>query len=617
MTLSRLYCSAAIVFVVVLVTASTTLAAPDRVPIDRAFRDELNRLAAKCDELKFPDQAAITRGWLVERLPDRQTIFLPPDAETVSLPASAPVVVTQWRAKFLELRRAQAEKLFALAREYLAADQPTKAYQTLYEVLRENPDHALARKILGYRQLNNSWRLPGASPAARRATIQHTLVKSFTPRNYWRVSTPHFSISTNTGSGPGLQFGQQLEELYTVWRQVFFRYWSTDDDLKAAFDDPGAALPLRPAFEVVLLRHRADYLAALASAEPRLAVTQGIYLDKQKTAFFYLGDDRADAIANHEVTHQLFQETGHVAPEIGASGNFWIVEGLALYMESLRRFENQGQTDYVTLGGWDADRLQFARHHVFNGQFQMPLGRLVAATRESLQRDEDIKRIYSQSAGMAQFLMDADSGKHREAAVSYISNVYAGRDNAQTLAALTGQSLESLDAAYREFLRVKDEDVERMPAPSDVQNLCLGHQDITDASLSKIATCQNLRWLDLAKAKVTDKGLAHLAALKNLEQLNLEQTAAGDPTLKTLGKLTRLAELDLSHTQATDPGVNDLGALTDLRVLWLTGTSASDAVVHVLMRLKKLETLDLEQTKISPEAQRRLRSSLPHLTPNH
>ena len=72
--------------------------------------------------------------------------------------------------------------------------------------------------------------------------------------------------------------------------------------------------------------------------------------------------------------------------------------------------------------------------------------------RDSLQRDERIAMIYSQCSGLADFFMQADSGRHRDGLIRYIAMVYAGRANPRTLAETTGTSYEALDAAYRAFL---------------------------------------------------------------------------------------------------------------------------------------------------------------------
>ncbi len=599
----------------VMLLALPVQAAPwERTMLDANYRAELKQLADKCDELKLPEQAALTRAWSIERLPDRQYFFLPPERDLTAPKAGAPDLVKKWHAKFLELRTAQAEKLFAQAKSAANDNQPALAIALLFEMLREHPDHATARHMLGYQELNGAWRLPGASNAAKKATLAHSYLKSFTAGSYWRVSTPHFQVATSVSANAGLQLGEKLETLYLVWRQAFVNYWTDAAEVRAMFAGDAAPERVFKQHDVVLFKTRAEYTANLAAAEARLAVTQGIYLDKKQAAFFFQGHERADAICQHEVTHQLFQEAVGTAREVGDKSNFWMVEGIALYMESMRQYDDLGG-GYVTLGGWDADRLQYARHHVFNGQFQMPLEKLAALGRDELQQDAEIKRLYSQSAGQAHYLMDGAAGRYREAAVKYLAAIYTGQDNADTLAKLTDIPFAQHDLAYRDFLQVSDEQVARLPSPERVKNLCLGHQAISDASLERIAQCEHLQWLDLAATKVTDVGLAKLAGLKALSQLNLEQTAAGDATLAWLGKHHDLIELDLSHTKVTDAGVKQLAGLRDLRVLWLTGTSVTDASVPVLTRLKELETLDLSGSQLSPDGLRQVKSALPNLEP--
>jgi hypothetical protein len=48
--------------------------------------------------------------------------------------------------------------------------------------------------------------------------------------------------------------------------------------------------------------------------------------------------------------------------------------------------------------------------------------------------------------------MDGDEGRYREPLVTYLMAVYAGRDDANSLADATGVSAAELDAAYRRFM---------------------------------------------------------------------------------------------------------------------------------------------------------------------
>ena len=161
---------------------------------------------------------------------------------------------------------------------------------------------------------------------------------------------------------------------------------------------------------MVLFRDRDEYVSLFARAQPQVEVTLGVYDDKNATAYFYAGDPAAETTWVHEAAHQLFYELGGAVRDVGAAGNFWIIEGIALYMESLQRGNG-----YCTLGGVDADRLQFARYRAANEQYYVPLEQFVRLDRETLQKHDDIRRLYSQAAGLAQFLMHYDGGRYRPA----------------------------------------------------------------------------------------------------------------------------------------------------------------------------------------------------------
>ncbi len=105
-----------------------------------------------------------------------------------------------------------------------------------------------------------------------------------------------------------------------------------------------------------------------------------------------------DATWKHEATHQLFNEVRRVRPNLGQNANFWIVEGLALYMESLQIREG-----YSFVGGLEADRLQFARYRRLCEDYYIPLAQLTAMGKATLQQHAEIRRIYSQAAGLAHF----------------------------------------------------------------------------------------------------------------------------------------------------------------------------------------------------------------------
>jgi hypothetical protein len=573
------------------------------------FPSRLESLAAKCDELGLKEQAEITRGWIVERHPGRQYLFLPDAADPAATKASGDLV-EKWQAKFLELRTAQAEALFEESKQALGRHDPARAYQLLYEVLRENPDHAEARRILGYNQTSRGWMLPEwERMAAQPGRFDHSKL-GWRARAYWRLETPHFELVTNHSAKEALEAGRQLEDLHALWRQIFFRYWSTEAGLAARF--AGGREPLarpRPKMQVVLFKSREEYVARLAPNQPQIGVTLGIYLDRERTAFFYAGDTSVYPTWQHEATHQLFQESipnGTARP--GEEQNFWAIEGAALYMESLVKHDG-----YWTAGGCEADRLQFARYRALAGDFSQPLAQLVTLGREDLQTSADIRKLYAQAAGVAQFLLDGNDGKHREAFIDLLVAIYQGEDAADSLAQATGQPYPSLDEQYRAFLNVTDDDLAGIPDVARIRNLSLGRTTVTDEGLARLAGAKDLEWLDLSLTAASDEGLKSIAVAAGLKQLFLEGTQVTDASLPVIERFRQLEELDLSKLAITDEGLASLAGLKNLKILYLTGSPISDAGLMHLRGCKQLEMLETTGTQVTAEGLKRLRGGLPKL----
>ena len=172
-------------------------------------------------------------------------------------------------------------------------------------------------------------------------------------------------------------------------------------------------------------------------------------MTSRRQAYFYVTPgEQDDTNLYHEATHQLFSEIRPVSRDIGRTQNFWIIEGIACYMESL--VEHEGWT---LLGGNDAVRLRDAQHRLLEDNFYVPLSELIGLGMEALQRDPRIARLYSQSAGLTHFLMHAGGGRYREPLIEYLVAVYTERDRADTLPKLTGETDARLDEQYREFLK--------------------------------------------------------------------------------------------------------------------------------------------------------------------
>jgi hypothetical protein len=385
-----------------------------------------------------------------------------------------------------EARNQYANALFDLARQAADSGQLSLAFQWTTEALRENPDHADARRVLGYEQRDGKWLTPfgvkmfdagkvwnskqgwvAANDAkSHDAADQGNAARHADIKNGWQVRTDHFLVTTNHSLAAGAELAARLEQLYQIWRQLFAGFYYSEKEVRGLFaGDRNARTQIRP-FRVYYYRNRTEYADALRRRQPRIDQTLGIYFDTTREAHFFAADNSANGkskTANsvtdappiptlfHEAVHQLFQESKPTAKQIGTIGNFWVVEGVATYFETLTEHSDPQAGLYFTIGEATAGRLPTARQHLQEGVY-VPLGELVRLSNVDMQRYPDIRKLYSELAGLAAFLIDGQQGRYREPLVRYLQAVYAGHDNDGTLAEVTENTNAELDAQYRRFI---------------------------------------------------------------------------------------------------------------------------------------------------------------------
>jgi hypothetical protein len=213
----------------------------------------------------------------------------------------------------------------------------------------------------------------------------------------------------------------------------------------AMFNGQPKALAAMPRHSIWYFRDQDEYIRALRVAMPGIEISVGVY--RPPHAYFFAGKQSDDRTMYHEATHQLFHESRPVVLDVGRRANFWIVEGIAMYMESLRQ-----EDGFYVLGGFDDERLHAAQYRLLHDKFYVPMETFTAYGMEKIQKDPRIATLYSQAAGLTNFLVYYDHGRYRDALVSYLVAVYTGRDDPNTLAKLTGIGYSELDRQYREFV---------------------------------------------------------------------------------------------------------------------------------------------------------------------
>ena len=462
--------------------------AEQQTALERHYSDELESLAAWCDSKKLPDEARATRNWIVPHPPLTIVVRLA-DIQFPDVATTASDAPREWNQRFRHLRQAQAKRYFDLLQRAASEREFVLAYQLAHATLRENPDHEVARQLLGYKRRDGQWLTAYESYKVKSQQIWDErfgwLDKKNLPRyesgeryfrgrwlsadederlhrdinRGWEIATEHYQVRTNHSLGEGVRLAARLEEFYGVWRQLFVRYVMSEAELARLFREGAPANRTPRRHQVTYFRNRNEYLAALGGEHPAIQATSGYYDGTKRTAYFFVPEpndgkgeqaeqaEPDDSTLYHEATHQLFSELKQVN-DVGRDANFWVVEGIACFMESFRRGER-----LVTLGGGKAIRLENARVWLLEERKYLPLAELCRMGMDDLQRHPEIKMIYSEASGMTYYLLFADGGRYRQALVDYLSSVYANRAGPVTLAELTGTSYSQHDEQYHQFLK--------------------------------------------------------------------------------------------------------------------------------------------------------------------
>jgi hypothetical protein len=437
------------------------------------YAARLGTIAVSLDQGGNATAAEVVRSWSEPHDPERFYPVLPEALSAIpESPASDDPLLP-----FYAARRERANELFLSAQQAAGQGEVALAYHALWNALRENPDHAGARKALGYQQVDGRWLTRFETEKHRAGQVWHAQF-GWLPKDHvaryeagerfylgrwitaekeaglrrdiargWQVQTEHYLVKTNHSLEAGVRLASRLERLHMAWRQLFVAYYATPRQMAEAFVRKPLAAPGAGRRQVVLFRDRAEYLAELRSVANQIEITTGIYLGDKRTAYFFAGEEEDIATQYHEATHQLFGESRPTAQGVGRDGNFWFIEGIACYMESLAERDGRWST-----GGLDAYRVQAARQRLVDDKFYLPLAELTAMGMQDIQQHRQIRSIYSQSTGLAQFLMHGAEGKHREAAIQYLLAIYTGRDRPSSLQELTGEEYSKLDAEYAEMM---------------------------------------------------------------------------------------------------------------------------------------------------------------------
>lgn len=493
----------------IVMLAVTTARAADKPParsladLDTSFASAVSGLARRATAAGDESLARLIAAWPVPPVTDRQTAVRVPSRLARPTEVDTPEEEAIW-SDFLTARRSRAAGLFEHAvsaaggynrqptREDVArpdADAPPttrrscEAIRLLYEALRNDPDHERARAAGGWVRRGEEWLWPEAARRLDRgeaydpafgwmpkAKLERYRAGERLDRGRWVAAddeaaprdvkhgrefhSDHWEIVSTAGLAHAAALAIRLEETHDVWRQIFGGYALEPADLEKRLAGRGRVAVGVP-HAAVLCAGRAQYVSELAPLEPRIGMTNGLYWTPTKTIWFFV-DPEADPpepdpiTIRHEATHQLFTEgradTEKARQLAGARCGFWAIEAAACYLESVRPTDPGW-----TVGGRDAGRVPAAKERLDEGFF-VPLEELCGLGREDFQAHDRLQQVYSQIAGQADFFMNGDGGRYREAFVEYLARVYRGTADPESLARLCKRSYPELDDAYRRHL---------------------------------------------------------------------------------------------------------------------------------------------------------------------
>ncbi len=555
----------------------------ERATLDREFADRLQEIGLWCRENNLPQQIPETLNLLCPHDLQRQYIFLPSEN---SLPVPPVGTLGEWLAKINAIKVWQGERIFELAKRAATAEAGGTAFQLLNEVLYWNNDQAEVRKILGHQKTDEGWRVAPDRITCHTSTRAHDLCK-WPAESFLVVTSTHFEIESNASEAQTRYLAEKLERWHDVWRQVFFDYWCSPKNLQRWIAGTSSYRHSRKRFRVVFFQNRDHYLAELAPTVRGVEASTGFYNSDQTVSFFY--DDADQSVEDtwrHELTHQLFRESIGTGDRLFEEEYIWLDEGIATYFESLADLG-----DYITIGGFESRRMQFARTRLLLEGFYVKLDELSALGRVDLQSRPDMVRLYSQIAGQMDMLMNDQDGALEPKLIEFLQQVYKGRKiRPGTFEALMGLTYPELDRRYREYLRVDPDRVaNHLSLPLTRTELSLAGSQLNDRGYTAIGQCHNLNWLDLSQNRLSSTQLVKLKDCQKITQLFLTECQLEPGALQILGQFALLNEIDLR------------------------GSSVTDRQLLELQSLKSLNSLRLDSTRVTPDGIARLKQLLPRL----
>ena len=486
-------------------SASRAIAAEAVVLRDRESAD-LTKLAERLATGRA-DEAALVIAAIEPASPSGRTRFVPlpevvtaPGKGMANLPVDPPSPIPEEARR---IRRASVPALFALAnraaapgvRHYAMADR------LLRSVLDRDPDHAEARRLIGFVPYKGGWATPHAADLLNGGYVPHPTFgwvqadwvghldrgelpgefgRNGKPREWlpaeqadalrqdwakgWLIRTaPHFEIQTNCSLAEAVAFARRLEDFHDLFFSEFADLIGPESlPLARRFANASMKPVASPKkFSVYYFADKVGYVDFFRTQfRQDESVSLGYYLPpddarrmRTKPRSFFYRDEanpiEAHATLYHESSHQLLFETARSSIDRNRS-NYWIWEGLGTYFETV---ETQPDGSLL-VGGKVGPRMEQARRIATEGKL-LPLAEFVLMPKDEFGSLAGfaVYRNYAQAMALTVFLLNAEGGLYREGYLDFVADAYRGRVKPNGLSDRLGVPIEALNDQFQAFLK--------------------------------------------------------------------------------------------------------------------------------------------------------------------
>ncbi len=464
----------------------------------KLFADDLERVAQTCETHDLKEIAERVRRLAAPVDPDVLRFEPLPRQVQPQIPAPA-VGEFSWQVELRTYRKAYAIELDKLASQAVKVRLPSYAYQLIREVAFHDSDHVRARRLLGFVRHKEEWVspfeatklknkevwtaqwgwLPGAHVAryekgerlngVRWVTAERDAQLRGDFSKCWEIRTEHYLLKTNFSLEHGVALASSLEEFHRFFEQTFAGFFNDPKRLQSLFEKPASATKATAKqFEIHFFRSRDEYIARLHKKYlEQITITNGLYdTDELIVYSFHNPLEPAEPTLYHEATHQLLAAHLKPSPVIAREENFWLIEGIACYIESFRVANGE-----VSLGDPRFLRFEAARFRKLKDGYYLPLAEFTAMGKNAFQRHPQITNNYSQASGLVHFFMHYEGGRYRDDLIEHLRQVYKQAETGKrpmALEILTGSNFAELDQQYGEYvLKVAKSLKEEFSTPTD------------------------------------------------------------------------------------------------------------------------------------------------------